>query len=203
MPSATWGREDPSGREDRYANGSMFGVNLGEAGGTAGLDTWGTDTGGGGTSHQMGLGPDGVGSSLGHGHGPGDGPRDGTGFGKGRTPPAHTAGGPSFHLVPGIVNVGGHLPAEVVQRIVRQNFGRFRACYEAGLRGDPSLQGRVSVKFVIDRSGAVATAQDAGSDIPDRAVIQCVVSGFLNLSFPEPEGGQVTVVYPIALSPAD
>jgi hypothetical protein len=99
--------------------------------------------------------------------------------------------------------VGGHLPPAVVQRIVRLNFGRFRACYEAGLRSDPGLRGRVAVKFLIDRTGAVATALDGGSDLPDRAVVQCIVRGFLNLSFPEPEGGQVTVVYPIALSPAD
>ena len=28
----------------------------------------------------------------------------------------------------------GHLPPEIIQRIVRQNFGRFRFCYENGLR---------------------------------------------------------------------
>mgnify|MGYP006314362019 FL=1 len=59
--------------------------------------------------------------------------------------------------------MNGRLPPEVIQRIVRQNFGRFRLCYENGLRNNPTLSGRVSVKFVIDRSGAVSTAQDGGS----------------------------------------
>ena len=66
-----------------------------------------------------------------------------------------------------------------------------------------SLSGRVSVKFDIDRSGAVSTAQDGGSELPDQGVISCVVRGFGNLSFPQPEGGIVTVVYPIIFNPGD
>jgi hypothetical protein len=103
----------------------------------------------------------------------------------------------------GGVNVNGRLPPEIIQRIVRQNFGRFRLCYENGLRTSPNLQGRVSVKFMIDRNGAVAMTADGGSDIPDTTVTQCVVRGFANLSFPQPEGGNVTVVYPILFSPGE
>jgi hypothetical protein len=54
---------------------------------------------------------------------------------------------------------------------------------------------------VIDRTGAVAVAADGGSDIPDEGVRRCVVSSFLSLSFPAPENGSVTVVYPIVFSP--
>jgi hypothetical protein len=71
------------------------------------------------------------------------------------------------------------------------------------MRQNPNLQGRVSVKFVIDRSGAVSTSQDGGSDLPDQSVVQCVVRGFQNLSFPQPEGGIVTVVYPIIFTPGE
>jgi hypothetical protein len=103
----------------------------------------------------------------------------------------------------GPASVGGRIPAEVIQRIVRENFGRFRFCYEGGLRASPGLEGRVAVKFVIDRSGAVALATDGGSDLPDREVVQCVVRGFGSLSFPPPEAGMVTVVYPILFQPGD
>jgi mono/diheme cytochrome c family protein len=98
-------------------------------------------------------------------------------------------------------SVNGRLPAAVIQRIVKANFRRFRLCYEAGLRNNPNLAGRVSVKFVIDRKGAVALTADGGSDLPDGGVVSCVVRGFGNLSFPEPEGGMVTVVYPIVFTP--
>jgi hypothetical protein len=114
-------------------------------------------------------------------------------------PPPPRVAAPGLRAGP--VAVNGALPTEVVQRIVRQNFGRFRLCYENGLRTTPTLRGRVSVKFVIDRSGAVSTAADAGSDLADRAVIACIVHAFENLSFPQPEGGVVTVVYPLLFEP--
>jgi hypothetical protein len=74
-------------------------------------------------------------------------------------------------------------------------------CYEQGLSRNPNLQGRVSARFVIGRDGSVSNASNGGSDLPDSAVVSCVVSAFYGLSFPQPEGGIVTVVYPIMLSP--
>jgi hypothetical protein len=97
--------------------------------------------------------------------------------------------------------VSGRLPPEVIQRIVRNNFGRMRACYENGLRRDPNLAGRVSVRFVIGPDGSVTSASDGGSAIGDAAVVACTVRAFQSLSFPQPEGGIVTVVYPIIFSP--
>ena len=103
----------------------------------------------------------------------------------------------------GAVTVNGRLPPEVIQRIARQNFGRYRLCYENGLRSNPSLQGRVVVKYTIDRDGSVKGAPtDGGSDLPDQGVVQCVIRAFQSLSYPEPEGGIVTVTYPLIMSPS-
>jgi hypothetical protein len=107
--------------------------------------------------------------------------------------------GPQVRM--GAVSISGRLPPEVIQRIVRQNFGRFRLCYEAGLRNNPNLQGRVAVRFVIGRDGAVSNISNGGSDLPDGGVVRCIVRAFEGLSFPQPEGGIVTAVYPIMLSP--
>lgn len=95
----------------------------------------------------------------------------------------------------------GYLPPELIQSIVRLRFGRFRACYEEGLGRNPNLEGRVSVRFVIERDGTVKNSSDGGSDIPDAAVRDCVVRKFVGLKFPAPETGIVTVVYPIMLAP--
>ncbi|MBX3189626.1 MAG: AgmX/PglI C-terminal domain-containing protein [Labilithrix sp.] len=103
----------------------------------------------------------------------------------------------------GSMQVSGGLPPEVIQRIVRQNFGRFRLCYEKGLGARADLRGRVATKITIDASGAVASAVDAGSDLPDASTVSCVVRAFDSLSFPQPEGGSVTVVYPIIFDPAE
>ena len=99
------------------------------------------------------------------------------------------------------MTVSGKLPPEVIQRIVRQNYGRFRLCYENGLRANAKLGGTVTVKLVIDPTGAVKSANDGGSSLPDAGVVACVVKGFSNLSFPSPASGMVTVTYPIVFTP--
>jgi tRNA A-37 threonylcarbamoyl transferase component Bud32 len=96
--------------------------------------------------------------------------------------------------------VNGHLPAEAVQSVVRQNFARFKLCYETGLKSKPSLAGKVSVKLEIDETGAVSSAQDAGSTLPDASVVSCIVREFTSLRFPQPDRGTVTVVYPLTFS---
>jgi len=90
---------------------------------------------------------------------------------------------------------------DAIQRVVRENFGRMRICYEGGLRAHPELRGRVVVKFVIDRRGSVALARDADSDLPDADVVACVVRAFDALTFPASDDSAVTVVYPLVFTP--
>jgi hypothetical protein len=118
-------------------------------------------------------------------------------------PPGHLGRGSGGVIVrEGALQVVGGLPPEVVRRIVRQNFGRFRLCYEHALEKNPALAGRATVRFTIDRSGAVATASDGGSDLRSPDAVACVVRAFGALSFPQPEGGAgVTVTYSVAFSP--
>lgn len=101
----------------------------------------------------------------------------------------------------GATSVSGRLPPEVIQRIVRQNQGRFRACYEDGLSRDPKLEGRVSVRFVIGQDGTVSSVTSNGSDLPDPKVVACVVRVFDRMTFPAPEGGIVSVSYPLMFRP--
>ena len=180
--AARWGRA-ATGDPGMWGGGID---SLGFAGGLglSGESGSGDDSGSGislGNFGSLGRGSSGSGATLGRRRGPAIGV-------------AHTCEGPATGCA---TSVNGRLPPEIIQRIVRQNFGRFRLCYEQGLRTQPGLGGRVTAKFVIDRSGAVAVAQDAGSDLPNPGVVACVVRTFETLSFPQPEGGLVTVVYPI------
>jgi len=102
----------------------------------------------------------------------------------------------------GAVTVVGRLPREVIVRVVRNNFGRFLRCYEAGLSHNAVLKGRVQVRFVITSDGALSDVEDSGSDLPDAGVIRCVMSSMYGLSFPPPEGGPVKVVFPLSFGPA-
>lgn len=192
-PTAPWGRDDSLGNDPLSARGNMWGDAIGESFGAGGLGLTGIGEGGGGRGEGIGLG--GIGT-LGHGAGTGSG--QGFGSGHGRLSGAHRAKPPQVRM--GATSVSGRLPPEVIQRIVRQNFGRFRLCYENGLRNNPNLQGTVAVTFVIGRDGSVSNV-GGGGGMPDSGVVSCVTRAFYGLGFPAPEGGVVRVTYPISFSP--
>jgi len=199
-PTVPWGGFDTLGRDSKSALGNMWGGDIGEANGGGGLGLTGVGEGAGGNGRGIGLGTVGT---YGHGNGLGDGDGWGNGhggsnFGRAR----HKAADLSMRQGKTEAS-GGHIPPEVIQRIVRQNFGRFRLCYENGLRNNPNLAGRVGVRFVIGRDGGVMSAANGGSDLPDAGVVSCVVGAFRGLQFPQSEeGGAVTVTYPISFAPA-
>lgn len=211
------GRSPWAAETGRSAMGNIFGATIHDAAGQAGLGLSGAGSGGGGLGGGVSMGvngADGFGGggdgelglgrlgTLGHGGGSGTcGANCGAGA-HGRLGGSHQTktffmrtcgGGPC-------IQVNGRLPPEAIQRIVRQNHGRLRACYEQGLFRDPSLEGRVATKFVIDRSGAVSMVSTAESAIADGSVNACIARAFGNMAFPEPEGGIVTVVYPLIFS---
>jgi hypothetical protein len=104
----------------------------------------------------------------------------------------------------GATSVSGRLPPEVIQRTVRASFDTLRQCYEAGLGRDPNLTGKVVTRFVIGRDGSVPQATAAeGTTMPDPKVSECVVAHLRGLRFPAPDGGIVTVVYPILFAPSE
>jgi hypothetical protein len=167
------------GQAPRSASSNMWGDDIGDSFGAGGLGLQGIGESGG-RGEGLGLGSIGT---IDHGLG-----------GKGSKPPSVRMGAST---------VSGRLPPEVIQRIVRQNIGRFRFCYENGLRKDPKLEGKVVVGFVIDREGSVESAASDGSTLKDTGVVSCVTKAFLTLRFPKPEGGVVKVNYPILFAPGD
>lgn len=176
------------------ASPGLWGAPADDAFGAGGLGLSGVGEAGGGRGEGIGLGSLGT---VGRGAGAGQG----FGSGAGRLGGSHSTHPPRVRM--GAAAVSGRLPPELIQRIVRQNYGRFRLCYENGLRSNYNLRGRVAVRFVIGRDGSVSNVGDAGSDIPDASVAECVRRSFYALSFPAPEGGIVTVVYPLVFRPSD
>jgi hypothetical protein len=88
-----------------------------------------------------------------------------------------------------------------MQPVVREGFGKFRRCYAEGLRLDPKLEGRVTVRFVIGRDGRVSNVSAFGKEAP-ATVSNCIAREFYGLSFPKPEGGVVTPSCTLVLSTA-
>jgi hypothetical protein len=193
-PSSPFGADLATGPDSVDATGDLFSQNIGEGFGHGGLGLSGTGLGGGGVGQGVGMGR--IGTCMGvNCYGNGDG-----GFGRSAalTRGGHVSRAPRVATQP--PTLSGHLPPDVIQRVVRQNFGRFRQCYEVGLRSNPNLEGRVTARFVIGRDGAVSNVS-AGGDLPDSTVRSCVASAFYGLSFPSPDSGIVTVTYPIMLTP--
>ena len=195
-PTAPWGALESVGSGDIDAEGNMWGSQLGDAYGAGGLGLSGIGEGGGGNGEGIGLGHIGTvgggsGGGLGEGFGRGNG-------GIGRRG-GHTTRPPRVRIAD--TQVSGRLPAETIQRVVRMSHGRFRACYEGGLRTNPNLRGRVAVRFIIARDGTVSNAS-GGGDLPDSGVVSCITRAFYSLTFPPPEGGIVTVSYPILVEPS-
>lgn len=161
------------------SDGAAFGGLLGE-----GLEL-------GGIGDGTGLG--GLGAPGGGGIGTGQG----FGAAQGRL---GQRGSPSAKVAVGTTTVSGRLPPEIIRRIVQRNVPRLRYCYEKGLTTNPTLTGKVVVRFVIEKDGSVGAVSDGGSSMPDAAVTSCVLATFQSIAFPTPEGGVVVVVYPIVFS---
>jgi len=194
-PSSPFAADLANGPDNTTLVGDLFSANIAEGIGAGGLGLSGPGLGGGGTAvGSIGMGRIGTCSGLNcYGNGDGGFARS-SALGHG----GHVTRAPRMAVSP--PTLSGHLPPDVIQRIVRQNFGRFRNCYEGGLRSNPNLEGRVTARFVIGRDGAVSNVS-AGGDIPDASVRSCVASAFYGLSFPAPDAGIVTVTYPIMFSP--
>ena len=213
--AAAWSADlEAHGSDAIAARGEMWARETGQYQGFYRLGLSGIGEGGGGRGEGIGLGMIGT---LGHMAGP---PGSGTG-GDGVHGSGTSGGWGDMGTIGRSIGTGhrgahltraprmwwdrteviGRLPPEAIRRIIRQNFGRFRLCYEKALSANPTLQGRVTARFVIGRDGAVSSVADGGSDIGNPAVVSCVVRAFYGLSFPQPEGGIVTVTYPIVFSP--
>lgn len=178
------------------ASGNLWGADIAAAPGAGGLGLTGVGEGGGGRGDGVGLGAIGT---VAHGHGTGTG--QGFGSGHGRLGGSHKSAAANVRA--GAVSVEPpRLPAEVATRIVRQNFGRFRLCYEGGLARNPNLSGSVGLVIPVDATGSVGNVTLGGSDLPDSTTLECLRAAAGGLTFPQPEGGALRIVQRLSFEPA-
>ncbi len=162
--------------------GPLDGQHPGDMIGNGGLGVKGTGPGGGGTGE----------GTIGHG---GGGTGQGYGAGHGALGGGHASTAPRVNVV---VKVQGGLPQEVAQRIVRQNLGRVRTCYERALANDPATQGTVSVKLAVGTDGTVTSAAPVASTVSGD-LATCIARGDGALAFPRGDSiAIVTIQYTLA-----
>jgi len=147
----------------------------GSAYGVGGLGLVGSGSGGGGT-----------GSGYGRGSGAGFG-------GKGKRVP---------RVRQAKAEVSGSLDKDIIRRIVRAHINEVRTCYNEGLARDPSLAGRIALKFEIGPDGKVISVEVTTDALGDDKLAECIEKAIERWKFPNPAGGgRVVVTYPFNLSP--
>jgi len=159
----------------------------------------GVNTGGVGT----------VGRGKGPGFGPG-GPGDGLGFGvgsglvglAGTTRKAGTTRMRKARVnvkTPGITGtaVANSLRSSaVIANIVNQRKSGIEYIYKKYLKTNPTMEGKIVVRFTIAASGAVTACSKVSSNMGNPAMEQEVCTRIMTWRFPKIDAGDVTVVYP-------
>jgi len=157
--------------------------------GSGGLGLRGGGLGGGGTAQGALFGAGELGTQVGGGKGLGKG-ADGAGV-RGRAPKEA-----QLALDSGAARVSGFLSREQINRVVQANRAAIKYCFETALQRAPKLEGAVNIEWRIDRKGMVASARVAKSTLGDAGVEGCIVRQVKRWKFPEPDGGEVDVMYP-------
>lgn len=87
-----------------------------------------------------------------------------------------------------------------VEEALRRNMNRFRYCYQKSFAQDPSIEGKITLRFVVGADGAVISARADSSELPDE-VVECMLWVVEEAEFPPPEnGGMIIVRYPFVFS---
>jgi beta-lactamase regulating signal transducer with metallopeptidase domain len=93
--------------------------------------------------------------------------------------------------------VSHRLPKEVIQKVVKDHYPRFAACYEALPKPLPSLT--MKLDFTIGLDGSVSDGEVAPKEPPEFA--RCLDGVMRSMVFPPPKDGIVTVGYPLMFAP--
>jgi hypothetical protein len=163
--------------------------------GSGGRGLRGVGSGGGGEGPAGLFGGGGLGTGIGSGSGSGGGRGSGgpggrgTGNGAGR-------GEAKVQVQPGTPQVSGYLSAEQINRVVRANQAALRYCYESEVQRQHSLRGKIVIQWRVDKAGGVPSARVASSTLNDPRVEGCIVRQIRKWRFPQPDGGEVSVMYP-------
>jgi TonB family protein len=97
----------------------------------------------------------------------------------------------------------GTLDKELVRKVIQENKGQIRACFESLLNQYPDLNGKVQAQFTIGPAGQVLESKVAQSTTGSRELDVCVANHVRLWQFPKPKGGGVVVVsYPFLFKQA-
>ncbi|HVG61119.1 MAG TPA: TonB family protein [Hyalangium sp.] len=97
----------------------------------------------------------------------------------------------------------GTLDRELVRKVIQDNKGQIRACFESLLNLYPELGGTVQTQFTIGPDGQVLESKVTQTSTGSKELDLCVASRVRLWQFPKPKGGgRVVVSYPFLFKQA-
>ena len=91
----------------------------------------------------------------------------------------------------------GALDKSLIDAVIKRNMNQIRYCYQRELTKNPSLGGKIVVKFTIAKDGSVSKTSIKSSSMGNKKVESCIAGRFMQFKFPEPKGGGIVIVsYP-------
>ena len=84
-----------------------------------------------------------------------------------------------------------------IKRVMGGRAGAFKFCYERQLQQNPELEGKVVLRFEIDRNGDPRKVAVASSTLKNDSVHDCLKANVKKLMFEKPDGGICAVQWPL------
>ena len=101
---------------------------------------------------------------------------------------------------PAAASVSGHVPADVVKRVVRRHTSAIRGAYETGLKRDASLAGRLVLEWTLGPDGKVLEVKVITDELQDEQVVQAILRVIRRMRFPATGQAKTTIRYPFVFS---
>jgi hypothetical protein len=100
------------------------------------------------------------------------------------------SGGKIDDVSSGDLDVGG------ANATLRRGYPAIKACYDRGLKRNPKLGGKLSVRITVTGSGGVGGVSVQDNTLGDPEVVSCMTATIRGWRFPQAQGGKSAAVEP-------
>ncbi len=94
----------------------------------------------------------------------------------------------------------GNIDKSGVQAVFSRRKSAVKSCYEAALKKNEKVGGKIVIKFTIGTAGRITVISVTTNATGDSSLAQCIMNKVKQWKFPAPEGGAVQFSFPFVLS---
>lgn len=109
---------------------------------------------------------------------------------------------PKALVDPAVDKIRTCLPFDEVTRVIRRGMQAVRSCYQRGLRRDPDLAGKLTLRLSLNTMGRVVEISVETDSVDDTGVTSCITRRAQRWRFPPSKDRDAEVAVPFLLRPA-